>query len=86
MWKKRLHCAPPKINGWPEMVSNDEQLARLALSSAFEPGDESIGALVAEFGPAELIDRLRTEPNEPDLGRFGRRWQSHNWLPVAATE
>lgn len=86
MWKKRLHCAPPKINGWPEMVSNDEQLARLALSSAFEPGDESIGALVAEFGPAELIDRLRTEPNEPDLGRFGRRWQSHNWLQDAAIE
>ncbi|MFA7265473.1 MAG: DNA-processing protein DprA [Candidatus Nanopelagicales bacterium] len=68
------------------MAFSDEQLSRLALSAAFEPGDESIGGLVAEFGAIELIDRLRIESSEHDLSRFGRRWQSRDWLQDAVAE
>lgn len=83
---KRLRCVPQKNSGWPEMLPIDDQIARLALSSAFEPGDETIGGLVAEFGAVELIDRLQVQAEERGLSRFRQRWQSRNWLQDATAE
>ncbi len=65
----------------------DENLiARLAISSAFEPGNETIGQLVAEHGAPELVERLSSAGQDARCSAMAVRWQSANWLEFAARE
>ncbi|WP_328583652.1 DNA-processing protein DprA [Streptomyces sp. NBC_00370] len=50
----------------------EERLARAALTRIFEPGDESGGAWLRQYGPREVLARLTT----PDEGTGARR----GWL------
>ena len=76
---------PPEPPGPPARRaaegSAEDRLARAALSRLIEPGDEQIGAWLAEFGAAELVARIadgrelprpprarRSRPVEPAAG------------------
>lgn len=68
------------------MVEVNDLLARLALSAAFEPGDEAIGQLVAEHTASGLVARLQAANVMTSLDRFRRRWDGHDWLSGAQRE
>ncbi len=61
-------------------------IARLAISSAFEPGNETVGQLVAEHGAPELVERLSSAGQDARSSAMAVRWQSANWLEFAARE
>lgn len=72
-----------------EGAHEDQQrdvVSRLALSAAFEPGDEVIGAAVAEFGAVELTERLDHGPVSAISTRYLKRWRDGDWRTAALRE
>jgi len=64
-----------------------DTVARLALSAAFEPGRESIGQAVAEFGAVAVVDDLDAgRGSAVGLATLQDRWLSADWLAGARTE
>ena len=70
-------------------------VARMALSAAFEPGNEVVGQLVAELGAAGAAEFLASrEHTARGQAALARRWRrrtglrrqtlSLNWLTVGA--
>lgn len=67
--------------------------SRLALSAAFEPGQESVGQLVAEYGAVETVSRLSCPSSGTDvssgtdrLTALHRRWAESDWIAKAERE
>lgn len=58
----------------------------MALSAAFEPGDEGIGQLIAEFGAVDVVLRLQSRDLDPRFEALQRRWHFKDWLVTAQQE
>ena len=64
-----------------------EMVNRLALSAAFEPGNEPLGQSIAEHGVNEVVARLTaTARSLPGSDRGVARWNSRDWLALARAE
>ena len=62
-------------------------VARMALSAAFEPGNEVVGQLVAELGAAGAAEFLASrEHTARGQAALARRWREENWLAAADVE
>jgi DNA processing protein len=62
-------------------------VARMALSTAFEPGNEVVGQLVAELGAPAAVEFLASvETRARGLAVLARRWQEDNWVASAEAE
>lgn len=68
------------------MDTSSELVARLALSTAFEPGDETIGQLVAEHTALGTVSRLGTPAALTRYSHLVRRWAVRDWLAEATRE
>ncbi|MFJ4833179.1 DNA-processing protein DprA [Streptomyces sp. NPDC088747] len=55
-------------------MTDDERLARVALTRVLEPGDELGGRWLREFGAVEVVRRL-VEGREPLPGASAQRWE-----------
>lgn len=55
-------------------VPDAERRARAALTRIAEPGDETVGRWLAEYGPGEVVRRLRDGGPRPP-GTLQRRWE-----------
>ncbi|THA24270.1 DNA-protecting protein DprA [Streptomyces sp. RKND-216] len=52
---------------------SDERRDRALLTRVAEPGDETVGRWLEDYGPAEIVRRLRGGPPPP--GTSARRWE-----------
>ncbi len=77
----------PPARKQSEQRSGDDELARLALSAAFEPGRERLGAAVAQYGAVGVVESLSAgNGNSIELAEYQQRWSSRDWLDQAKVE
>jgi DNA processing protein len=65
----------------------ENTIARLGLSAAFEPGRESIGQAISEFGAVSVVQELSARRGATvGLAVMQDRWLSEDWMAAARTE
>ncbi|NQU36661.1 MAG: DNA-protecting protein DprA [Actinobacteria bacterium] len=65
----------------------DDIIARLAMSTAFEPGREVLGQAIEEFGAVPVVqDLCAARGASVGLAALQERWDSGDWLASARTE
>ncbi|MGV9573651.1 hypothetical protein ACWDRX_31260, partial [Streptomyces nigra] len=63
------------MTGTGSLEGGEALLDRVFLNRVLEPGDETAGRWVREYGPATVVRRLRDDTEPPLPGVGPRRWE-----------